>query len=70
MRNIVLFLIFGYLAYKLASFLKRLFTTNTQNEPSQKVHRNGNSKTKIDKKDIIDAQFEEIEVKDKSASAE
>ncbi|MCW8850322.1 MAG: hypothetical protein OQJ81_10130 [Melioribacteraceae bacterium] len=70
MRNIILFLIFGYLAYKLANFIKRLFAAHTTDEASQKVHGAANSKTKIDKKDVIDAQFEEIEIKDKSASTE
>lgn len=70
MRNIILFLIFVYLAYKLANFIKRLFAANTPDKNSQKVYGSANSKTKIDKKDVIDAQFEEIDTKDKSTSAE
>jgi hypothetical protein len=70
MRNIVLFLIFVYLAYKLANFLKRLFASNANDETSQKVHGTANIRTKIDKKDVIDAQFEEIDINDKSTQAE
>lgn len=70
MRNIILFLIFVYLAYKLANFIKRLFASNTPDETSQKVYGAAKSKPKIDEKDVIDAQFEEIDTKDKSSSTE
>ena len=71
MRNIVLFLIFGYLIYKLSTFLKRLFASHVPDENSQKVRGAGvNNKTKIDAKDVIDAQFEEIDINDKSKQAE
>ncbi len=59
-----------YLAYKLANFLKRLFASNSPDETSQKVYGTADRRTKIDKKDVIDAQFEEIDIKDKSTQAE
>ena len=70
MLRIIYFILIGYLVYKALQFFKRLFIIKSSAETSQKVYSTSNSKTNIDKNDVIDAQFEEIEIKDKSSSSD
>lgn len=70
MLRILYIILIGYLVYKAIQFFKKLFTITNSAETSQKVYGNTNVKTKIDKNDVIDAQFEEIEIKDKSSSSD
>lgn len=66
-----IFLVFaGYLIFKAIKFFKIIFAVKKSAESSQRVYDTSNRKSKIDKKDVIDAQFEEIEIKDNSTSTE
>lgn len=61
------FIFLGYLIVKAFKFLRTIFKGVSTNE-KQKVYDSSSKKTKIDKKDVIDAKFEEIEV-DKNSSS-
>ena len=69
MIKILSFILLGYIVFKFIKFFKSLFTIKNE-DGQQKVYTNGKSKSKIDKNDVIDAQFEEIEIKDKSSQTE
>lgn len=62
----LLFALGIYLFYKLIKFFSSMFSLNNQTQADQKVYNKNKTKSHIDKKDVIDAQFEEIEVKEKS----
>ncbi|PID57645.1 MAG: hypothetical protein CR986_08665 [Ignavibacteriae bacterium] len=64
----ILFFVLGiYLFYKLLTKIINMFTRTNFSQSAERVYNNSTkTKSHIDKKDIIDAQFEEIEVKEKS----
>jgi hypothetical protein len=66
--RIILFVFLGYILVKTFKFLKSLFTIMNRKKEDDKIYDTSAQKSKIDKKDVIDAQFEEIEVKDDSSS--
>jgi hypothetical protein len=66
--RIILFVFLGYILVKTFKFLKSLYTIMNSKKEEDKIYDTSAQKSKIDKKDVIDAQFEEIEVKDDSSS--
>ena len=64
--RILLFILIGYIIVKSFKFFKSIFNSISAKNEENKVH-NSQSKVKIDRKDVIDAQFEEIDTKDKSS---
>ena len=70
MFKFIFFVFAGYLIFKAIKFFKIIFAVKKSAESSQRVYDAPVRKSKIDKKDVIDAQFEEIEIKDKSNPTE
>ena len=68
MQKLILYIIFGYLFYKISKFVMKMFNQVKPHKEEPKVHQTKGSKTKIDKKDVIDAKFEEIDGKEGSSS--
>lgn len=66
--RILFFIFVGYILVKGFRFLVTIFTSVRAKPEEEKVHEAKRAKTKIDKKDIIDAQFEEIDVKDSQSN--
>lgn len=61
--RILLFAILGYILVKSVRFLINIFTAIKSVKQDEKVYTTSKTKTKIDKKDVIDAEFEEIDTK-------
>jgi len=68
MQKLILYIIFGYLFYKISKYVMKIFTKVESKKEEPKVHQTKGSNTKIDKKDVIDAKFEEIDGKESSSS--
>lgn len=68
MLRIILAFIFGYIIFKAIKMLSSVFFGKQNSEAPRNIYNESNSSSKIDKEDVIEAQFEEIEVKDNSAS--
>ena len=68
MLKVIYVIIIGYILFKAYKFLKSIFTSISAQKEAEKVHGTSNKKTKIDKKDVIDAQFEEIDTKENNSS--
>jgi hypothetical protein len=64
----IFYLIAGYLLFKLYKYFKILDASINTNKKEPKVHQTTKSKRKINDKDIIDAKFEEIDVKENPSS--
>jgi hypothetical protein len=66
--GIIVWVLIFYLIYRLAVNIMKIFA---ENRKAEKVDENiKKSKYKIDKKDIIEADFEEIKPEDKDKSKE
>jgi hypothetical protein len=61
--RILFFAFLGYIVIKSVRFLINIFTAVKSGKSEEKVYGTSKPKSKIDKKDVIDAQFEEIDVK-------
>lgn len=59
----ILYAILGYIIIKSVRFLINIFTAVKSGKSEEKVYGTSKTKSKIDKKDVIDAQFEEIDIK-------
>ena len=68
MLKIIFAIIVGYIIVKSYKFFKSLYTIVSSKKEDERVHNTSGSNSKIDKKDVIDAQFEDIDAKDKSSS--
>jgi len=68
--RILFFILIGYLLVKTVKFIKSVLKSVKTQREEERVRETSRSKSKIDKKDVIEAQFEEIEVKDNSESTE
>lgn len=66
--RIILFFLLGYIIVKSFKFFKAIFASVKAQKQEDRVYESSNPKSKIDKKDVIDAQFEDIEEKDNSTS--
>ena len=66
--RIILFFLLGYIIVKSFKFFKSIFASINSKKQEDRVYESSHQKSKIDKKDVIDAQFEEIEDKDNSTS--
>ena len=60
----ILYTILGYIIIKSVRVLVNIFTAGKAEE---KVYTTSKTKPKIDKKDVIDAEFEEIDIKSKNS---
>lgn len=69
MLKFIFYIFIGYLIYKAVQFFRVIFTAKKE-DSNQKVYNAKSGKVKIDKKDVIDAQFEEIDVKEQSKKSE
>jgi hypothetical protein len=69
MYKIVLAFIFGYIIYKGIQFFRTIFTAVNKSANRESVRETERTRSKIDQKDVIDAQFEEIEIKDKTSDS-
>jgi len=67
MLKFLYIILLAYLIYKGIQFFKGLFSAQSRGS-SEKVYDSDGKKNKIDKKDVIDAQFEDIDVSNKSSS--
>ena len=66
--RIIFFIFIGYILVKSFRFLLVIFKSVTAKPEGEKIYETKKANTKIDKKDIIDAQFEEIDVKENTSS--
>jgi len=66
--RILVFVLFGYILFKTLKFVLSVFKSINHQRAEEKVRQASDSKSKIDKEDIIDAQFEEIEDKKDQSS--
>jgi len=66
--RIILFFLLGYIIIKSFRFFKSIFASINSRKQEERVYETSHQKTKINKKDVIDAQFEEIDEKDNSTS--
>jgi sortase (surface protein transpeptidase) len=66
--RILIFILFGYIIIKSIKYFVSIFTAVKESKEEKKVYETARSKSKIDKKDVIDAQFEEIDVKEDQSS--
>ncbi len=65
--RIIIWSIIFYVVYRLAVSVMKIFT-DTKREEREKVKAEQKSKFNIDKKDIIEASFEELNTGDKEKS--
>ncbi len=65
--RLLLFALLGYIIVKSVKFLINIYMAVKAGKTEEKVYGTSNTKTKIDKKDVIDAQFEEIDVKNEKS---
>ncbi len=65
--RLLLFALLGYILVKSVRFLINIFTAVKAGKKEEKVYTTSNTKSKIDKKDVIDAEFEEIDIKSKNS---
>jgi hypothetical protein len=65
--RLLLFALLGYILVKSIRFLINIFTAVKAGKKEEKVYTTSNTKSKIDKKDVIDAEFEEIDIKSKNS---
>jgi hypothetical protein len=63
----ILYAILGYIIIKSLRYLINIFTAVKAGKKEEKVYTTSNTKSKIDKKDVIDAEFEEIDIKSKNS---
>ena len=66
--RILFFILLGYILIKSFKLIKSIFTSVNSRDEGKKVYETKRHGSKIDRKDVIDAQFEEIDVKDKSST--
>ena len=66
--RIIFFILLGYIFIKVFRFVVSIFTSVKAHKQEDRVRETTYSKSKIDKKDVIEAKFEEIETKDDSSS--
>jgi hypothetical protein len=67
--RIILFIILGYLIVRFLRYLKNIFLNpNNQNNPAHDIREQKKEKIKINKDDIIDADFEELDSKKQDSS--
>lgn len=66
--RIIFFIFIGYILVKAFRFLFLIYKSVTSKPEEEKIYEAKRADTKINKKDIIDAQFEEIDVKENSSS--
>lgn len=66
--RIIFFIFIGYILVKAFRFLFLIYKSVTAKPDEEMIYEAKRAKTKIDKKDIIDAQFEEIDVKKNTSS--
>ena len=67
--RILVFFLFGYILFKTIKYVISVYTSIKNQAQDGRVKETKKSSSKIDKKDVIDAHFEEIEDSDKSSSA-
>lgn len=65
--RLLLFVLLGYIIVKSVRFLINIFTAVKAGKEGEKVYTTSKTKSKIDKKDVIDAEFEEIDTKSKNS---
>ena len=68
MLKLIYYMIVGYLLVKAYKYFKALFIGVKKSNEDPKVHQTKKSESKISEKDIIDAKFEEIDVKENTSS--
>jgi hypothetical protein len=61
MIRFIISLVLFYFIYKVAKFVIRLISENNKNKREENISGNRNSQSKINKDDIIDADFEELD---------
>ena len=67
--RILVFVLFGFILFKTIKFVISVFKSVNHHRAEEKVRQGSESKSTIDKKDIIEAQFEEIDDKKDKSSA-
>ncbi len=68
MLKLIYYMIVAYLIVKTYKYFKAMFIGVKKNNEEPKVYQPNNVKRKIDDKDIVDAKFEEIDVKENPSS--
>ena len=63
--RLILYILIGYIIYKGYKILLHYLSGSSGSRPEQKVHGTENHKNKINKDDIIEAQFEDIDDEEK-----
>ena len=68
MKYILIFFIVIYIIYRAIKYLNSFFqSTEDPNKPFMNKNSGKPNKTSVDKKDIIDAEFEDIDESEKSS---
>lgn len=65
--RILVFILFGYILFKTIKYVISVYTSIRNQQQDGRVKESEKSSSKIDKKDVIDAHFEEIDDSDKSS---
>ncbi|MCB0752583.1 MAG: hypothetical protein KDC52_14020 [Ignavibacteriae bacterium] len=65
--RLIFFIILGYIIIKTFKFIINMFTGISEAKKEQQVYETKNARSKIDKKDVIDAKFEEIDDKENTS---
>ena len=68
--RILVFFLFGYILFKTIKYVISVYTSIKDQQRDARVKESEKSSSKIDKKDVIDAHFEEIEDSDKSSQSD
>ena len=63
--RLILYFLIGYIIYKGYKILLQYLSSLSGNKSDQRVYGTENHKNKINKDDIIEAQFEDIDDKEK-----
>ena len=65
--RILVFFLFGYIIFKTIKYVISVYASIKEQQRDAQVKKADESSSKIDKKDVIDAHFEEIDDPDKSS---
>lgn len=69
MIRFLIYALLGFIMYRLVKTVLRIFSASPQQKQTRSnMHGTKKKKSKIDKKDIIEAEFEEINDKEKESS--
>ncbi len=66
--RLIFYILIGYIFYKSYKAIVNILRNSTNKKSDSKIYENGKIRNKIDKNDVVDAQFEEIDEKENPPS--